>query len=358
MAHALQRILRPNVLIPVFLVVAAVVLLFSFGNPARILAEMKSFNRVDLIWVFLLMVVYESIRFVQWWYLLRHEGVRVSLKAQIFSFAGGEATRFMPIGNYFENYLLTAAEGVDFGFSSAVTTMVILLEVAVSLTGLVVLGLGGWWWVRPLIVIGVILAAAAAWLFYHFHHSLDAPAWVCRSTRARKAWESITGELRQFARGVKKILHWRTLLISYLLAAAYLVTAGGILYVILAGIGWGSTPFGEVLAVYFFSLAFGLIFPLPVDIGVTELSGVGAFLVVGVERNTAISAMLINRVLTLGFSIVIGIVVCVLFRDEFRRALHSRGARRAGQPDSAESDTAAAPSSTTSAGPSPQPAPM
>lgn len=331
MARKLRRLLRPNVLIPVFLIVAAIALLFSFGNPARILATMESFNRVDLIWIFLLTVTYEGIRFIQWWYLLRHEGIHVSLKAQIFSFAGGEATRFMPIGNYFENYLLTAAEGVDFGFSSAVTTMTVLLEVAVSLTGLVILGLGSWWWVRPVIVIGVALAAVAAWLFYKFHGTLDAPAGVRRNKRAHKAWENIARELRQFARGTKKILHWRTLLISYLLAAAYLVTAGGILYLILAGIGWGTTPFGEVLAVYFFSLAFGLIFPLPVDFGVTELSGVGAFLVAGVDKNVAISAMLINRVLTLGFSVVIGVIVCLLIRDEFRKALHARGARQARQ---------------------------
>jgi len=78
----------------------------------------------------------------------------VPFNARLFSFAGGEATRFLPIGNYFENYLLTAAEGVDFGFSSAVTTVTVLLEVAVSLTGLVILGLGNWWWIRPLILLG------------------------------------------------------------------------------------------------------------------------------------------------------------------------------------------------------------
>lgn len=331
MARGLRRLFRPNVLIPVILIVAAIALLFSFGNSARILATMESFNPVDLIWVFLLTVAYEGIRFVQWWYLLRHEGVSVPLQAQIFSFAGGESTRFMPIGNYFENYLLTAAEGVDFAFSSAVTTMTVLLEVAVCLTGLVILGLGGWWWIRPVIVIGVALVAALAWLFHRFRRTLDTPAWICRNRNAKRAWETVAGELRQFGGGVKKIIRWRTLLISYLLAAAYLVAAGGILFVILAGLGWGSTPFGDVLAVYFFSLAFGLIFPLPVDFGVTELSGVGAFLVAGVDRNVAISAMLINRVLTLGFSVVIGIIVSLVLRNELRKALQARGAKRAGR---------------------------
>lgn len=331
MARALKQLLRPNMLIPLILIAATIVLLFSFGNPARILAIMESFNRVDLIWVFLLTVAYEGIRFVQWWYLLRHEGVRVPLDAQIFSFAGGEATRFMPIGNYFENYLLTAAEGVDFGFSSAVTTLTVLLEVAVCTTGLVILGLGSWWWIRPVIIIGSALAAGGVWLFYKIHRSLDAPAWIRRSKRARKVWENIMNELRQFASGVKILLDWRTLLVSYLFSAAYVIIGGGILYVVLAGLGWTSTPFGDVLAVYFFSLAFGLIFPLPIDFGVTELSGVGAFLVVGVERNVAISAMLINRLLTLGFSIIIGIIVSLIYRDEFRKAMHARGARRTGQ---------------------------
>jgi uncharacterized protein (TIRG00374 family) len=327
----LKKIVNPKVLIPVVVIAGAVALLFTFGDPKKIIGTMEGFNRVDLIWVFLLSVVYEAVRFVQWWYLLKHEGVKVPLKAQIFSFAGGEATRFFPVGNYFQNYLLTTAEGTDFAFSSAVTTLIIVFEVAVCLTGLIVLGLGDWWWVRPVIVVGLLLTAGVVWSIYKLRGTLAMPGWVERHARVKQMLEKAAGELRQFVAGAKRVLRWRTVATSFALAAAYLITAAGILYVVLEGLGWNETPFGAVLAVYCFSLAFGLIVPLPVDIGVTELSGVGAFLVTGVERNTAISAMLVNRVLTLGFSIVIAAIVMAVLRDELHKALEGRGARKTGQ---------------------------
>lgn len=323
----LKRIFNPKIFIPIIVIVGTVALLFGFGDPKKIIGTMKSFNREALIWVFLSILVYEFIRFWQWLFLLRHEGIKVPIKAQIFSFAGGESTRFFPIGNYFQNYLLTTAEGIDFAFSSAVSTMIILLEVAVSLLGVMILGLGVLSWVRWVVLGGLVFAAVAIWLLLKHHGNLDPPDWVHQHQRLEQIWNKTADELRQFAKGSKRLLHWHTIAISSLLAAAYLIVGAVTLYIVLAGLGWHKTSFPEVLAVYFFSLAFGLIFPLPVDVGVTELSGVGAFLAVGVDRNLAISAMLVNRVLTILCSIAIALVISTIFHGELRRALQSRGTK-------------------------------
>ena len=40
-------------------------------------------------------------------------------------------------------------------------------------------------------------------------------------------------------------------------------------------------------AVYFFSLAFALILPSPIDVEVTEVGGLTSFLVLGVDRSAA-----------------------------------------------------------------------
>lgn len=321
----LKQLINPKVFIPLVVIVGVVALLFSFGNPKKILGTMESFNREALLWVFVSILVYEFVRFWQWLYLLRHEGIKVPVRAQIFSFAGGEATRFFPVGNYFQNYLLTTAEGIDFAFSSAVSTMIILLEVVISLLGVMILGLGEFSWVRWVILGGLILAGVAIWLLRKHHGNLDPPDWVHRHQRLDQTWARMADELRQFAKGSKRLLRWRTIAISLLLAAAYLLVGAVTLYIVLAGLGWQKTSFADVLAVYFFSLAVGLIFPLPVDVGVTELSGVGAFLAVGVDRNLAISAMLVNRVLTILSSVVIALAISAIFHGELRRALQSRG---------------------------------
>jgi uncharacterized membrane protein YbhN (UPF0104 family) len=80
-------------------------------------------------------------------------------------------------------------------------------------------------------------------------------------------------------------------------------------------------PLGGALAVYFFSLAFSLIFPLPVDIGVLEVSGVGAFLAQGVHKPPAVGAVLINRVLSFGSALAIAVAGMLILHDELRQAM-------------------------------------
>jgi uncharacterized protein (TIRG00374 family) len=325
MPSVVRKLLSPRVFIPVVLAVGAVFLLFSFGNPQKILRLTLAFPRTYLLWFFLLMVVYEVLRFAQWWFLLRHEGVRVPLKAQLFSFAGGETTKFMPIGNYFQNYLLKAVEGTAFAFSSAVTTLVILLEVAVSLTGLVILPLDGWAWLRPLTLAGGAAAIVVGWLLYRFRGGLSVPRWIRQREWLRTAFEQYAVALRQFGAGARSMLRWRVLGIGYLLAAAYLAAAGAALYLVLLGLGVTNVSLGQALAVYCFSLALGLIIPIPVDLGIIELTGVGALLALGVERNAAITAMLLFRVLSLGSSVAIAAGTGAALHDQLRAALRPRG---------------------------------
>ena len=109
-----------------------------------------------------------------------------------------------------------------------------------------------------------------------------------------------------------------------LLGALYLILGGSALYLVLRGLGIDSVSWWEVLAVYFFSLAVALIVPLPVDIGVTEVGGVAAFLVIGVDASVAISAMLLMRMLSIGTALVIALATIVVVRDEFRALLRER----------------------------------
>jgi len=67
------------------------------------------------------------------------------------------------------------------------------------------------------------------------------------------------------------------------------------------------------------------IVPLPLDIGVVEISAVGAFLAVGVSKTDAVGVVLINRALSIGVSLVIALIGAALLRDEGRAALRGRG---------------------------------
>ena len=56
----------------------------------------------------------------------------------------------------------------------------------------------------------------------------------------------------------------------------------------------------------------------------TEVGGVAAFLVIGVDASVAISAMLLMRMLSIGTALVIALATIVVVRDEFRALLRER----------------------------------
>jgi uncharacterized protein (TIRG00374 family) len=294
---------------------------------------MEGFHKIDLLYVLLLMIGYEVVRGTQWHFLLTSMGIHVPVRTQIFVFAAGEITKSLPIGNYFQNYLLQQSKGTDFGRSSAATTIIVLTEVAVSLLGVVILGVGTWTsWLRPVIIVGVAAFLLGAWAYHKLHHAGRAPKWI----REHKAMVKALDGLQRFKEGAADLFHPRILLIEALLSAVYLILAGAALYIVVRGLGIGAASFWQVLAVYFFSLAFSLIFPLPVDIGVLEVSAVGAFLAIGVDRNSAVGIVLINRLLSIGSAIVIALVAMSVLHGEFRAALSRRPRASATEPHPAE----------------------
>lgn len=326
----MKKLLRPKILIPVILSVAVlVILVVAFADPTKLVGLMEGFHKIDLVYILLLLIGYEVVRGTQWHFLLRSLGIHVPLRTLVFAFAVGEMTKSLPIGNYFQNYLLQQSKGTDFGRSSAATTIIVLTEVAVSLVGVVILGVGSWTgWLRPVIVIGVAVFLLGAWTYHRLHHAGRAPRWI----REHKAMMKAMAEFQQFKEGAADLFHPRILLIEALLSAMYLILAGAALYVVVRGLGVGTASFWQILAVYFFSLAFSLIFPLPVDIGVLEVSAVGAFLAVGVHRNSAVGTVLINRVLTIGTAVFIALIAIIVLHGELRAALRQRAPKSPADP--------------------------
>jgi uncharacterized membrane protein YbhN (UPF0104 family) len=123
------------------------------------------------------------------------------------------------------------------------------------------------------------------------------------------------------------LFHPRILVIETLLGAIYVTLAGAALYLVVRGLGVTGVSFGAVLAVSYFSLGFSLIVPLPLDIGVIEVSAVGAFLAVGVGKADAVGAVLINRALSIAIALLIALVGLIVWRDELRAALRGRTRR-------------------------------
>jgi hypothetical protein len=122
-------------------------------------------------------------------------------------------------------------------------------------------------------------------------------------------------EFRRFRQAAAALLHPRIVGITLLLSSAYVITAGATLYIVFPAIGIGGVSFGQALAAYCFGLAFYLI------LGSLEAASVAAFIVVGASKSAAVTAIVINRGLTLGGTLVMALVAMAVLYDEFRAVL-------------------------------------
>jgi glycosyltransferase 2 family protein len=321
MQKLLTRLTRPAVLIPLVLGAATLVLLFTLSDAHKILADVLAFQRRYLLYFLLLMGVYFALRAVQWHYLLRALDIRAPLRTQLFAFSLGEITKSLPIGNYFQNYLLLESHGTDFGLSSVATTLILVTEVVVSLAAVLLLGLGGWsGWVRRAIVLGIAVVVLVAALLYACRNVARLPDRLWRHAVMRR----VLIELHHYRTGARALRRPRVLVVESLLSAAYLSTAALGLYAIIRGFGIGGISLWQAVAVYFFSLAVGLIVPIPVDFGLIEVSGAGGLVAFGADGSAAVAVMLVNRVLSAMCSTAIGLLVAFVLHREALAAVRPR----------------------------------
>jgi uncharacterized membrane protein YbhN (UPF0104 family) len=147
----------------------------------------------------------------------------------------------------------------------------------------------------------------------------------------RQAMRTIAEEFRRFRASAVALVQPHILTVEGLLGAGYIILGGTILYLVVRGLGVGHVLFWQALAVYCFSLATAQMSPVPMDLGVIEASGVGAFLAIGVSESKAVGIMLINRMLSVGATLVMALLAMVILRDEARAALRGRPGRSSGE---------------------------
>jgi uncharacterized protein (TIRG00374 family) len=340
--RALKSVLTPRALVTLIVGGGVLVALVLSAGPQQALQLITHVHPGALVAFFLLMAGYEVVRCAQWHYMLTRLNITVPLRTQIFAYAIGELTKNVPVGNFVPAYVLTREEGTDFGRASSSSLLISVLEVAVALTGIVIIGIDDWTCIRPLILIGSFLFGLLVWALYRwFHHSQHTehmgqagasppihvrrvpPRWARRVLRwrwVRKAME----ELREFTRGEAILLHPDVIAVSTLACAAYMICSGFALYAVVIGLGLGGLSWEEALAASFFSLAVSTIIPVPTDLGTSEASGAGALVAMGLTVTGAVSALLLYRFLNLVEQILVAALACVVFPAEFRGMLHSR----------------------------------
>lgn len=319
----LKLLLRPSLVVPAVLGAAILAALVAASNPAQILAVLEGFHYGYLLAILALMLAYEALRCAQWCVLLRALDIHAPPRTQVFSFLGGEVTGFLPVGTYFRNYLLGRSGGTTFSRSSAATTVSLLSEVVLCLAGVVILGLGAWsTWLRPLIIIGAAAFLILVWAIRRWGTVMVAPRWLPPWLREHALFQRAMYEIAQFRAGAVALLRPRVLAMQGILGAGYLIVSGTVLFVVLRSLGLDHVSYLQVLGAFFFSLAAFLI--SPISVGLIEVSGVAALVVVGVEEPAAVGVMLLFRVLRTVFPLAIACAGLAVLHAEVRPMLRGR----------------------------------
>ena len=291
--------------------------LLAFADLRKLATLLAGLRPVELIIAVLLIVAYMALQAAQWVYLLDHLGVVVPRRDALLAFAGTNLTRYLPGGAYFQNYLLYQTSGADPALTSVATTLMILLEPAVALLFLLILGIDDWTWLRWLLVIGLPLALLFAVGLYLFIESPQLPRWLT----GRRRYSAFAGEVVRFRIGLARLADARTLAMTAALSAAYVVLEGMGLYMVAHALRLDRLGLPPALAAYYFSIGVALIIPIFTNLGTLEAGGVAAMIALGVSREGAVATFVLDRALILALAIVLAFIFGLALRDLLARAV-------------------------------------
>jgi uncharacterized protein (TIRG00374 family) len=310
----------PRVVVPLVLGIGIIAVLLGYANVDQVLQAASAFQPHYFLLILLLTLAYEVLRALQWLLFLRVLNHRKAWRGGLMSFMGGEMAKALPGGQYFQTYLLRQAHGVPVARSAAATTIIIWLEVATCLVAVLILGVGSWTWVRPAaaaLLVGIALLAVVV-------KRRPLSSRFLMASRRRPRLRPVSAWYAGFIGSADALLCLRALVPAAVLSAAYIAVAALALWAIAAGLGLHGLGFTQALVVYAFALGAGLIIPVPIDLGLTELSGLAALMAFGVPRADALTVMLLQRLVSSTLTGGISLVGLAVLRRHVAAALQTR----------------------------------
>ena len=317
--RVVHRLLRPRVFISTVIGISIIGGLLAFADLGRLASVLTRLRPIYLVGAVVLILGYNGVQSVQWLFLLDHLGIVPPRRDALLAFAGGNLTKYLPGGSYFQNYLLNETSGVDPAVSSVATTLMVLLEPAVALVFLLVIGIDGWVWLRWLLGIGLPLALLFTAGLYAFIESPVLPRWVT----GRRLYAALADQVIRFRDGLERIAQPRILATTTGLTAALVLLEGLALYMVARSLRIDGLSVTAALAAYYFSIGVALIIPIFTNLGTLEAGGVAALITLGVNREGAVAVMVLDRALIIALAFVLAVIFGLAFRDVVRRAVRA-----------------------------------
>lgn len=307
-----RRLRDPAILVPLAIACGLLAYVTSLAAAPRSGAQLWLIVQHTWLLVVLLTVPYLAARLLVWARLLGQVGIAVPWRHVAIAAATGEMTKSLPAGVYLQTYVLGRLSHLDqraLVRSTMATTAMLGLECAIAVPLAVIVGVPGAAWARPTIL-GIVLAWIVALLV----------AWRLVHNRARHLRPPLATWRRRLvllvAEGLEAggaFLARRTLR-QLVPTAVYMLIYAGCLYAIIQAAGVHHVTFVDTLGIYALLVLAVILVPIPTDVGLTEVSGLGALVAYGVPGSTAALIMLSWRVVTSGATILAAGALLVLLR--------------------------------------------
>jgi uncharacterized membrane protein YbhN (UPF0104 family) len=274
----------------------------SHGDLAGGLGE--AIGRIGWITV-LLAVPYFALRTLTWHLLLEQVGVTAPLRQTVAAFSAGELTKSLPGGIYLETYVLARLERLaerEIVGAAVATTGVDVMVGTVSFLTAMAIGLPGRDWFRWLLV-----AVAGAWIVLFAMIWVMLRWWQPRERPSAARWVRAVGRIGAEAFEAAARLVRPQAVRPLAATAGSLAVYAVVLSLVLDSVGLRDIGPGAAIGVVTITSLANDLLPIPTELGLTEITGVGVLGAYGVAAPEAAIVMLGYRVLTTGpLTLVIG----------------------------------------------------
>lgn len=267
-------------------------------------------------WLTLLLAVpYFALRALTWHLLLEQVGVQAPARQMVAAFCAGELSKSLPLGVYLETYVLARVrrlrEGEVVGAAVATTGMDAMIGTVTFLAAMAI-GLPGNGWFRWLLV-----SIAGAWIVIYGAVVLLVRWWHRQERQPRAPWvRAVLRVLGEAVQGAARLL--RPAIVRPLLTtAAYLAIYVAVLWLVLVALGLGWMGIGAAVTVVIITNLANVMLPIPIELGITEITGVGILGAFSLDARDAAIVMLAYRVVTTGALTIVVLVVMGYLRNAF-----------------------------------------
>jgi hypothetical protein len=318
---SLRALARPKVFLPILLAGALFFLALSLGDVGKVLGRIRAIPLLDLGIALGCAYVYLALKGLQLHLLLSDLGAHPKRRRFLLAFAVGELAVTFPLGIFAQNWVLSENERIHFGRSSAATVVMLLMETAVVLLWLTVVGIPNWPPLRPLAGCLLLVIAALVFGVLHFEPLAQKLAGKVRHEKVHKAMDEAIGLIR----GLKRLAGWRVLWANFLITAVYLGALIAAFMAVGHGVGLDRFTYVQAATIYCFSLAAVLLTGgLSGQIGTIEVIGMNAARGWGIGYTDGLALMLGFRLAWTGAMWLLNGPVAIAFWHR----LHGRRKRR------------------------------